>query len=72
MWTGLRIEELCSLKVEQVKADHFVIEDAKPKAGWRGRAVESVESKRPPCGGPEVQQEQDRAVRASQERTGVM
>ena len=35
MWTGCRIEELCSLKVEQVKGDHFVIEDAKTKAGWR-------------------------------------
>ncbi len=35
MWTGCRIEELCSLKVEQVKGDHFVVEDAKTKAGWR-------------------------------------
>ena len=35
MWTGCRIEELCSLKVEQVKDDHFSIEDAKTKAGWR-------------------------------------
>jgi integrase len=35
MWTGCRIEELCSLKVEQVKDDHFSISDAKTKAGWR-------------------------------------
>ncbi len=35
MWTGCRREELCSLKVEKVKGDYFVIEDAKTKAGWR-------------------------------------
>ena len=35
MWTGCRIEELCALKVEQVKDDHFSIGDAKTKAGWR-------------------------------------
>ena len=35
MWTGCRIEELCALKVEQVKDDYFSIEDAKTKAGWR-------------------------------------
>jgi len=35
MWTGCRIEELCSLKVEQVKDGHFSIADAKTKAGWR-------------------------------------
>ena len=35
MWTGCRIEELCALKVEQVKDDHFSLEDAKTKAGWR-------------------------------------
>jgi integrase len=35
MWTGCRIEELCALKVEQVKDDHFSIRDAKTKAGWR-------------------------------------
>ncbi len=35
MWTGCRIEELCSLKVEQVKEDHFSVSDAKTEAGWR-------------------------------------
>jgi integrase len=35
MWTGARIEELCALKIEQVKRDHFVVEDAKTAAGWR-------------------------------------
>ena len=35
MWTGCRIEELCALKCEQVKDDHFSVGDAKTKAGWR-------------------------------------
>ena len=35
MWTGCRIEELCALKIEQVKDDHFSVGDAKTKAGWR-------------------------------------
>ncbi len=35
MWTGCRIEELCALKVKQVKDDHFSVSDAKTKAGWR-------------------------------------
>jgi integrase len=35
MYTGCRIEELCSLKVAQVKDDYFSISDAKTKAGWR-------------------------------------
>ncbi len=35
MWTGCRIEELCPLKVEQVKDDYFSVGDAKTKAGWR-------------------------------------
>jgi len=35
MWTGCRIEELCSLKIAQVKCDHFSVEDAKTAAGWR-------------------------------------
>lgn len=34
-YTGCRIEELCSLKLEQVGADRFTIEDAKTEAGWR-------------------------------------
>ena len=33
--TGARIEELCSLKLEQVMDDRFKIEDAKTEAGWR-------------------------------------
>jgi len=37
MWTGARIEEICSLKVEQVHLGkhYFSIEDAKTEAGWR-------------------------------------
>ena len=35
MWTGCRIEELCSLPVEKVSADRFNVEDAKSEAGWR-------------------------------------
>ncbi len=35
MWTGCRIEELCALKVEQVKDVYFSVDDAKTKAGWR-------------------------------------
>jgi integrase len=35
MWTGCRIEELCSLKIEQVKDDYFSITDAKTQSGWR-------------------------------------
>lgn len=35
MWTGCRIEELCALTVEKVKADYFSVVDAKTAAGWR-------------------------------------
>ena len=35
MWTGCRIEEICALNVERVKADHFAVTDAKTEAGWR-------------------------------------
>lgn len=35
MWTGARIEELCSLKHEHVARDHFDIVDAKTPAGVR-------------------------------------
>lgn len=35
MWTGCRIEELCSLKLDNVKMDRLVIIDAKSKAGNR-------------------------------------
>ena len=41
MWTGCRIEELCSLKIQQVKDGHFVIEDAKTKAGLRDVPIHS-------------------------------
>jgi integrase len=41
MWTGCRIEELCALKVEQVKGDYFAVEDAKTKAGWRDVPIHS-------------------------------
>ncbi len=34
-YTGARIDELCSLKLENVHSDHFEIEDAKTEAGWR-------------------------------------
>lgn len=34
-YTGCRIEELCSLKLENVAEDRFQIEDAKTDAGWR-------------------------------------
>ena len=35
MWTGCRIEEICALKVEQVKDDFLTVTDAKTEAGWR-------------------------------------
>jgi integrase len=41
MWTGCRIEELCALRVEKVKHDHFAVEDAKTKAGWREVPIHS-------------------------------
>jgi integrase len=34
-YTGCRIEEICSLKLDQVRADRLTIEDAKTEAGWR-------------------------------------
>jgi integrase len=34
-YTGCRIEELCSLKLENVLADRLQIENAKSQAGWR-------------------------------------
>jgi integrase len=33
--TGMRREELCGMRLEQVKSDRFVVEDAKSAAGWR-------------------------------------
>ncbi|MBF0324564.1 MAG: hypothetical protein HQL42_05770 [Alphaproteobacteria bacterium] len=35
MWSGARLEELCSLKADKVTAEWFDIEDAKTRAGWR-------------------------------------
>lgn len=35
MWTGCRIEELCSLKLEDVDGDRIRVRDAKTKAGNR-------------------------------------
>lgn len=35
MWTGCRIEELCALKVDQVKGKSFTVGEAKTEAGWR-------------------------------------
>ncbi|MEO1961021.1 MAG: DUF6538 domain-containing protein, partial [Paracoccus sp. (in: a-proteobacteria)] len=34
-YTGCRREELCSLKIDNVKKDRIQIEDAKTQAGWR-------------------------------------
>jgi len=56
MWTGCRIEELCALKVEQVKGDHFTVEDAKTKAGWRDVPIH-----------PELQQTMARLVDQSKD-----
>lgn len=41
MWTGCRIEELCSLRLSHVLADRLQIEDAKSEAGWREVPVHS-------------------------------
>jgi integrase len=35
MWTGCRIEELCSLKVDEVRTDRIHVREAKTKAGNR-------------------------------------
>ena len=35
MWTGCRIEELCSLRVEKVQDVSFEVVDAKTESGWR-------------------------------------
>lgn len=35
MWTGCRIEEICSLKVEDVHSSHFEVKDGKTTAGNR-------------------------------------
>lgn len=41
MWTGCRIEELCSLKKDAIHSDHFVINEAKTEAGQRTVPVHS-------------------------------
>jgi integrase len=41
MWTGARIEELCSLRVEKVGEGYISIEDAKTPAGWRQVPIHS-------------------------------
>jgi len=41
MWTGARLEELCSLKVDKVESDSFHIEDAKTPSGWREVPIHS-------------------------------
>ena len=35
MWTGCRIEEICSLKLEDVHSSHFEVKDGKTSAGNR-------------------------------------
>jgi integrase len=42
MYTGARREELCALRVEQVKADRFEIVDAKTEAGVRPVPIHSA------------------------------
>ncbi|WP_420548184.1 tyrosine-type recombinase/integrase [Curvivirga sp.] len=41
MWTGARIEEICSLRTSSVHDDYLEIEDAKTAAGWRQVPVHS-------------------------------
>lgn len=41
MYSGARIEELCSLKVDGITADSFKITDAKTSAGWREVPIHS-------------------------------
>lgn len=41
MWTGARIEELCSLAIDKVGAGWFEVEDAKTEAGWRRVPIHS-------------------------------
>lgn len=42
MWSGCRIEELCSLKVDQVTDDSFNVVDAKTPSGWRTVPIHST------------------------------
>ena len=41
MYTGCRIEELCSLTVDRVHKDYFEITDSKTAAGWRDVPIHS-------------------------------
>ncbi len=41
MWTGCRIEELCSLESARVGVERFTVEDAKSEAGWREVPIHS-------------------------------
>ncbi len=41
MWTGCRIDELCSLKTDEVHKDYFTVEDAKTAAGCRDVPIHS-------------------------------
>ncbi|MEP2953168.1 MAG: tyrosine-type recombinase/integrase [Sulfitobacter sp.] len=41
MWTGCRIEELCSLRLQETASDRLRITDAKSEAGWREVPVHS-------------------------------
>ncbi|MDW4500064.1 tyrosine-type recombinase/integrase [Sulfitobacter sp. D35] len=41
MWTGCRIEELCSLKLEHLSEDSFRVDDAKSEAGLRTVPIHS-------------------------------
>lgn len=41
MWTGARIEELCSLKCDKVHKGYFEVVDAKTAAGWRQVPIHS-------------------------------
>lgn len=41
MWTGCRIEEICSLKVADVHSDRFIVDDAKTEAGNRTVPIHS-------------------------------
>lgn len=40
-YTGARIEELCSLKLEDVSGDRLTVKDAKTDAGWREIPIHS-------------------------------
>lgn len=41
MWTGCRIDEICSLRAKDVHDGYFSIKDAKTSAGWRDVPIHS-------------------------------